>query len=79
MLIVNKLEFLWDEITLNYIYECQGEKYIHAILIFVSYDVLATRKIYGYVSALISYHQYKKKVNYENQQHNFAGINDLEE
>ena len=79
MLIVDELEFLWDGITLNHTYECQGRKYIHATLILISCDVPAARKICGHVSALVSYHQCEKKANYENRQHNFAGIDDLEE
>ncbi len=76
--IVDELEFLWNRITLNRTYKCQGEKYIHATLIFVSCDVPAARKIYGHVSILVSYHQCEKKANYENRQHNFARIDDLE-
>ncbi len=79
MLIVDKLEFLWDGITLNHIYKCQGGKYIRATLILISCDVSAARKICGYVSALVSYHQCEKKANYKNQQYNFVGIDDLEE
>ena len=78
-LIVDELEFLWDGITLNRTYEYQGGKYIRAALILISYDVPAARKICGYVSALVSYHQCEKKANYKNQQHNFAGMDDLEE
>src|SRR6266508_4301360 len=78
-LIVDELEFLWDRITLNHTYECQGGKYIRAALILVSCDVPAARKICGHVSALVSCRQCEKKANYENRQHNFAGMDDLEE
>ncbi len=78
-LIVDELEFLWDGITLNRTYECQGGKYIRAALILVSYDISAARKICGYVLALVSCHLCKKKANYKNWQHNFAGMDDLEE
>src|SRR6266498_3629957 len=79
VLIVDELEFLWDGITLNRTYECQGGKYIHAALILVSCDVPATRKICGHILTLVSCHRCKKKANYENRQHNFAGMDDLEE
>src|SRR6266511_3610974 len=65
-LIVDELEFLWDGITLNHTYKCQGGKYIHAALILVSYNVAAARKIYRHISTLVSYHQCEKKANYEN-------------
>jgi len=35
------------------------------------------RKICDHILALVSYYKYKKKVNYENQQYNFTGINDF--
>ena len=77
--IVNELESLWDGITLNQIYEYIEGKKIHAVLILVSCDILAIRKICGYVSALVIYYIYEKKANYENRQHNFAGIDDIDE
>ncbi len=73
------MEFLWDGITLNRTYESQGGKYIRAALILVSCDVPAARKICGHVSALVSCHRCEKKANYENRQHNFAGMDNLEE
>ncbi len=79
MPIVDELEFLWDEITLNHIYECQGGKSIRAALILISCNVPVIRKICEHVSALVSYHQCEKKANYENRQHNFIGMDDLEE
>ena len=66
-LIVDELEFLWDGITLNRTYECQGGKYICVALILISCDIPAARKICEYVLALISCHRYEKKVNYENR------------
>ncbi len=51
---------------------------ICATLILVSCDVSAARKICGYILVLVSCHQCEKKANYENQQHNFARIDDLE-
>ena len=77
--IVDELESLWDGITLNQTYECIEGKEICAILILVSYDIPAARKICGHVSALVTYYIYEKKVNYENHQHNFAGIDDIDE
>ncbi len=79
MSIVDELEFLQDGITLNRTYKYQEEKYIRAILILVSCDVLAARKICEHVLAFVSCYWYEKKVNYENQQHNFARIDDLKE
>ena len=79
MPIVDKLEFLWNGITLNHTYECQEGKYIRVTLILISYDVSVARKICEYVSALVSCHRCEKKANYENRQYNFAGIDDLEE
>ncbi len=78
MLIVNELKSFQNKITLNYTYECQERKDIYTILILISYNIPVARKIYGYVSALVSYYQYEKKANYKNQQYNFAEINDLE-
>ena len=48
-------------------------------LILVSCDISAARKICGHISALVSYHKCKKKANYENNQHNFAGMDDMNE
>ncbi len=78
-LIVDELEFLWNGITLNCTYEYQEGKYIRATLILISYDIPAARKICEHVSALVSCHWCEKKANYKNQQHNFTGMDDLEE
>ncbi len=40
--------------------------------------MLATKKICDHVLALMSYHKYEKKANYENQQHNFIRIDDFD-
>ncbi|GET56027.1 hypothetical protein GLOIN_2v1883106 [Rhizophagus irregularis DAOM 181602=DAOM 197198] len=54
-------------------------KKIRAALIMVSCDIPAARKICGHVSALVSCHRCQKKANYENHQHNFAGMGDMED
>jgi hypothetical protein len=77
--IVDELASLWSGITLNRTYEHSEGKIIRAALILVSCDIPAARKICGHVSALVSCHRCKKKANYENGQHNFAGMNDLDE
>ena len=76
--IVDELESLWGGVTLQ-TYECKTGKKICAALILVSYDIPAARKVCGHVSALVSYHRCKKKANYENRQHNFAGMDDFDE
>jgi hypothetical protein len=53
-------------------------KKIHAALIIVLYDILAARKICGHVFALVSCHRCQKKANYEDYQHNFTGMGDME-
>ncbi|GET57071.1 hypothetical protein GLOIN_2v1883106 [Rhizophagus irregularis DAOM 181602=DAOM 197198] len=45
----------------------------------VSCNIPAARKICGHVSALVSCHRCQKKANYENHQHNFAGMGDMED
>jgi hypothetical protein len=65
-------------VTLN-TNECPEGKRIRAALILVSCDIPATRKICGHVSALVSCHRCQKKANYENHQHNFAGMDDMDE
>ena len=77
--IVDELESLWDGVTLNRTYECHNGKKIHAALILISCDISAARKICGHVSALVSCHRCEKKANYENRQHNFAGMSDMNE
>ncbi|GET51677.1 uncharacterized protein LOC110233779 [Rhizophagus irregularis DAOM 181602=DAOM 197198] len=77
--IIDELKSLWEGVTLNKTYECQEGKRIRAALILVSCDIPAARKICGHISALVSCHRCEKKVNYKNRQHNFAGINEMDE
>ncbi|GET57088.1 hypothetical protein GLOIN_2v1786147 [Rhizophagus irregularis DAOM 181602=DAOM 197198] len=77
--IIDELKSLWEGVTLNQMYECQEGKRIRAALILVSCDIPAARKICGHISALVSCHRCEKKANYENRQHNFAGINEMDE
>ena len=64
--------------TLSHTHECKEGKNIRAALILVSCDIPAARKVCGHVSALVSCHRCEKKANYENRQHNFAGIEDMD-
>ncbi|GBC48175.2 hypothetical protein GLOIN_2v1775288 [Rhizophagus irregularis DAOM 181602=DAOM 197198] len=75
--IVNELETLWAGLTLNRTYECENGKRVCGALILVSCDIPVTRKICGHVSALVSCYRCEKKANYENGQHNFAGMDDV--
>jgi hypothetical protein len=77
--IVDELEALWVGLTLNRTYEYQEGKRIRAALVLVSSDIPAARKICGHVSALVSCHRCEKKANYENWQHNFAGMDNMNE
>ncbi|GET61689.1 uncharacterized protein LOC107327733 [Rhizophagus irregularis DAOM 181602=DAOM 197198] len=77
--IIDELKSLWEGVTLNQTYECQEGKRICAALILVSCDIPAVRKICEHISALVSCHRCEKKANYENRQHNFAGINEMDE
>ena len=77
--IIDELESLWSGITLNRTYEYENGKRIRAALILVSCDIPATRKICGYISALVSCHRCEKKANYENRQHNFTGMDNMNE
>ena len=77
--IVDELESLWYGVTLNRTYEYPEGKDIRVALILVSCDVPAARKIYGHVSVLVSCHRCEKKANYENRQHNFAGMDDFDD
>ncbi|GET65198.1 hypothetical protein GLOIN_2v1480991 [Rhizophagus irregularis DAOM 181602=DAOM 197198] len=76
--IVNELELLWSGITLNRTFECQNGKNICAALVLISCDIPAARKICGHISALVSCHRCMKRANYEDHQHNFAGMEDME-
>ena len=77
--IVDELEMFWSGINLNKTYNCPTGKEIRAALILVSCDVPAARKICDHVSALVSCHRCEKKANYENRQHNFAGMANMDE
>ena len=70
---------LWEGITLNWTYKHQQGKEIRAALIMVSCDIPAARKICGHVSALVSCHRCQKKANYEEHQHNFARMENMED
>ncbi|GET66365.1 hypothetical protein GLOIN_2v1786147 [Rhizophagus irregularis DAOM 181602=DAOM 197198] len=76
--IVNELELLWSGITLNRTFECQNGKNIRAALVLISCDIPAAQKICGHISALVSCHRCMKRANYEDHQHNFAGMEDME-
>jgi hypothetical protein len=65
-------------VTLNKTYECPSGKDICAVLILASCDILAVRKLCGHVSALVSCHCCEK-ANYINNQHNFGGMENMEE
>ena len=73
------MESLWDGITINQTNECKNGKRIRAALILVSCDIPAARKICGHVSALVACHRCIKKANYENRQHNFAGMDNFDD
>src|SRR3954453_8747312 len=77
--IVNELESLWNGIILNRTDDCPNGKKIRAALILVSCDVPAARKICGHISALVSCHRCEKKANYENHQHNFARMDNIDD
>ena len=77
--IVDELETLWAGASLNRTFEFPGGRDIRAALILTLCDIPAARKICGHVSALVSCHKCEKKANYENRQHNFAGMDDMDE
>ena len=77
--IIDELESLWAGVTLNRIYEYQEGRRIRAALNFISCDIPAARKICRHVLALVSCHRCEKKANYENRQHNFAGMDNINE
>ena len=76
---VDELGSLWGGMTLNRTYEYREGRQIRAALILVSCDIPAARKICGHVSALAACHRCEKRGNYENHQHNFAGMEDMDE
>ncbi|GBC33357.1 hypothetical protein GLOIN_2v1786478 [Rhizophagus irregularis DAOM 181602=DAOM 197198] len=67
----------FTELTLNRTYECDNGKRVCGALILVLCDIPAARKICGHVSALVLCHRCEKKANYENEQHNFAGMHNV--
>ena len=75
--IVVELELLWQGITLSSITESPEKEKIQTALILISCDTPAAWKICSHVSALISCYCCKKKVNYNNNQHNFGGMQDM--
>ena len=77
--IVDELEALWAGVSLNCTFEFPDGKVIRAALILTLCDIPAARKICGHVSALVSCHRCEKKANYENRQHNFTGMDDMDE
>ena len=77
--IVDELQSLWNGLTLDRTFEHPEGRKIHAALILVSCDIPAARKICGHVSALVSCHRCHKHANYEDNQHNFAGMQNMDE
>ena len=75
--IVDDLDSLWHGVTLKSTAERSEEKTIRAALILVLCDVPAARKICGHISALVQCHQCEKRANYVNNQHNFGGMNNM--
>ena len=76
---VDELESLWSGMTLNRTYEYREGRQIRAALILVSCDIPAARKICGHISALAACHRCEKRGNYENHQHNFARMEDMDD
>ena len=77
--IVSELESLWSGVTLNRTNEFSGGRKIRVALILVSCDIPVARKICGHISALSACCKCKKKANYENHKHNFAGMDNTDE
>src|SRR5947199_10032704 len=65
--------------SLNRTFEFPDGRNIWAVLTLISCDIPAARKICGHISASVSCHRCEKKANYENHQHNFAGMNNMNE
>src|SRR5204863_546950 len=76
---VDELESLWSRMTLNRTYKYREGRQIRTALILVSCNIPAARKICVHISALAAYHRCEKRGNYENHQHNFAGMEDMED
>jgi hypothetical protein len=75
--VVDELKSFWIGIALDRTYEHRNGKNIRAALILISCDIPAARKICGHVSALVSCHRCEKTANYEDHQHNFAGMENM--
>ena len=58
--IINELQSLWNGVTLH-TNEYPNGKRVRAVLILVSCDIPATRKICGHISALVSCHRCEKR------------------
>ena len=58
--IINELQSFWNKINL-YTNKCLNGKRVRAVLILVSCDIPATRKICGHISALVSCHRCEKR------------------
>ena len=54
--IVNELQLLWSELTLDHTFKYSQGRKICAVLILVSCDILAARKICSHILALVSYY-----------------------
>ena len=76
--IVNELQLLWSGLTLDCTFKYPQGRKICAALILVSCDIPAARKICGHISALVFCHWCQKHANYEDGQHNFAGMQDMD-
>jgi hypothetical protein len=77
--IADELASLWEGINLNRTYEFPNGRNIRVASILASCDIPAVRKVCGHVSALVSCHRCIKQANYEDHQHNFAGMDDMDE
>lgn len=77
--IISELESFLDGVTLNSTYECPNGKKVRAVLILISCDIPAARKLCSHISALVECHPCEKKANYVNKRHNFSGIADIDE
>ena len=73
------MESLWDGFTIDKTYEHPEGKNIRAALILISCNIPAARKICGHISALVSCHRCEKKPNYENYQHNFVRMDNIDD
>jgi hypothetical protein len=77
--IVDELMQLWQGVMMDSTAENRDGKLIRAALILISCDIPAARKVCGHISALVSCHRCKKNANYDNNQYNYGGMNDMNE